>query len=107
MNTSVINPAWVEDALQGGQDGVAQLYHATCQDVYLAIRSAAELDEDTAMNLMQDTFVKAFTHLEQLDTPARFPEWITGIALTTASDYLAQENKAIRADFRRSSRNFG
>lgn len=93
MTTSVIDPAWVEDARRGGQDGISQLYYATYQKVYLAIRSAAELDEDTALDLMQDTFVRAFTHLEQLDTSAQFPEWITRLALATVSDYLKQDKE--------------
>ncbi|MCK4807238.1 MAG: sigma-70 family RNA polymerase sigma factor, partial [Candidatus Aegiribacteria sp.] len=45
-------------------------------------------DRDTAKDLAQDTFVKAWTRLRSLRKHASFPSWICSTARRTALDHL-------------------
>ncbi len=48
-------------------------------------------DRDTAMDLAQDTFVKAWTRLSSLRKHASFPSWICSTARRTALDHLRRK----------------
>lgn len=95
MPQTVIDPIWIEDARNGGQNGATQLYKACYRNVYLTIKSMAALDEDTCLDLTQDTFVRAFQKLDQLDDPARFNAWIKQIARNTTLDYLRKKKAVV------------
>lgn len=69
----------VQRAIAGDADAQSELYSRTFQTVYGRIRVKVP-DEDTALDLTQDTYLRAFTHLEQLKEPAAFPGWILTIA---------------------------
>ena len=43
----------------GDQDAVAELYEKTCDNVYYPVKSVIR-DEDTVLDLVQDTFVQSF-----------------------------------------------
>ncbi|APZ94477.1 Sigma-24 [Fuerstiella marisgermanici] len=45
-------------------------------------------DRDLAMDLAQDTFLKAFDRLEQFDPSRRFGPWLFRIAVNTTYDHL-------------------
>jgi RNA polymerase sigma-70 factor (ECF subfamily) len=45
-------------------------------------------DHDTALDLAQETFVKAWTRLRSLRKPASFPSWLCSTARRTALDHL-------------------
>ena len=54
------------------------VYSYAYRQVYITIKSMMQSDEDTVMDLMQDTFLKAFDNLHQLDDPDKFNAWIKG-----------------------------
>lgn len=72
MEKAQFDPAWVAAARAGDQSAVTQLYNATYQNVYLTIRSMLKGDEDTVLDLLQDTYLKAFGSLDQLQQPEQF-----------------------------------
>lgn len=88
------DPQWVIRARNGDQEAITELYVCAWQEVSIVIRSMIRTDEDTVQDLMQDTFVKAFQRLEQLEDPAKYHAWIKQIARTTTLDYL-KKSRAI------------
>ena len=88
MSKLEFNPEWVETARRGDQDAVSMLYSSTYSSVYYTIRSLVRYDEDTVMDLLQDTYVKAFTKLDSLGADDKFPAWVKTIARNTALNYL-------------------
>ena len=73
----------ISKAKQGDQDTLSILYKENYKTVLFAIRSVVR-DEDEAMDILQDTFVKAFNSLEQLKDPNKFTAWVKQIAVNNA-----------------------
>ena len=73
----------ISKAKQGDQDALSILYKENYKTVLFAIRSVVR-DEDEAMDILQDTFVKAFNSLEQLKDPNKFTAWVKQIAVNNA-----------------------
>lgn len=48
-------------------------------------------DQDKSMDLLQDTFVKAFNSLEQLKDPDKFTPWVKQIAVNNALQYVKKK----------------
>lgn len=87
-------PEWVSAAKAGNQQAITELYTCAWQEVSIVIRSMIRTDEDTVLDLVQDTFVKAFQRLEQLDDPAKYHAWVKQIARNTTLDHL-KKSKAV------------
>lgn len=88
MQDTKFRAEWITAACNGDQDAIADLYNYAYQDVHIVIRSMIRADEDTVLDLLQDTFIKAFQRLDQLDDPHRFKAWIKQIARNTVLDHL-------------------
>ena len=73
----------ISKAKQGDQDALSILYKENYKTVLFAIRSVVR-DEDEEMDILQDTFVKAFNSLEQLKDPNKFTAWVKQIAVNNA-----------------------
>ena len=59
------------------------LYEKTYNGVFYTIKSMIR-DEDTVLDLLQDTYVKAFTHLDRFQGDTKFSPWVRQIAANTA-----------------------
>ena len=55
----------VQRARANDQQALAEIYEISSPAVYKAIRVLIK-DEDTVYDILQDTYVKAFTRLDQL-----------------------------------------
>jgi len=75
--------ALVKRAQKGDQDAFTDLYNETLRAVYANCYNILGNAED-ANDATQDTFVKAFGKLSDLDDPSRFAGWIKRIAVNTA-----------------------
>lgn len=82
--------ALAEQARTGDQNAVAALYEATYDKVYYTVKSMIR-DEDTVFDIVQDTYLKAFTHLDQFRAGTSFPAWVKQIAANTARDWLKKK----------------
>lgn len=89
MENKVDDREIIKRAKNGDQDAITILYQENYYAVLGAIRSLIR-DEDEAMDLLQDTFVKAFSRLEQLKGDS-FTPWVKRIGINTAKDYLAKK----------------
>lgn len=77
----------VEQAKNGDQEAISQLYRATYNQVYAAVKTMIK-EEDTALDIVQDSYVKAFQNLSQLQEPEKFRAWVKRIARNRAIDSL-------------------
>ena len=77
-------------ASQNDQNAIGELYQRTYNGVYRTVKSMIK-DEDTALDITQDTFVKAIESLDQVHEPEKFQSWINQIAANKSRDYLKKK----------------
>lgn len=80
----------IRAAARGDEAALTELYEKTYSGVYNTIRFMVR-DEDAALDILQDSYVKAFRSLDTLQDPARFGAWMRRIAHNRAVDYLRQQ----------------
>lgn len=84
-------------AREGNQDALSALYEKTYNGVFYTIKSMIK-DEDTVLDLLQDTYVKAFTHLDRFQGDTKFSPWVRQIGANTARDYLKKKKPMLFTD---------
>ena len=80
-------------AIDGNQEAISELYYTT----YPKVRSIAVSilkNEDDADDIVQDSYIKAFSNLHQLDNAKKFEPWLCRIVSNKCKDYL-KRNKPI------------
>lgn len=77
-------------ARTGGQDAIGALYEKTYSKVYYTVKSMIK-DEDAVLDIIQDTYIKAFTGLDSFGGDMKFLPWIRTIAANTARDWLKKK----------------
>ena len=82
------DPSWLEKAKKGDHEAFGELYSYSCQAAYMVIVTMIRDDKETAEDLLQDTFIKVYQRLDQLEKPEKFRAWVKQIARNTALDYL-------------------
>lgn len=84
----------IQRARRGEQDALSELYRRTYTAVY---QTAAVLvrDEDRALDILQDSYLKAFRNLDQLKEADKFRAWVKRIAHNQAVDYLRQTKPVV------------
>lgn len=82
--------ALVARARTGDQDAYTALYEATSQELYRTIRSMVRT-EDQTLDIQQEAYVYAFTHLDQLGEPAKFRAWLHTIAVNRTRSVLRRQ----------------
>lgn len=80
----------VNRAKNGDSEGYTWLYNLTYQDKYYVALKYMK-NEDEACDIMQDAYVKAFSHLETLDNPGKFASWFGMIVANTAKNALSKK----------------
>lgn len=88
-------PEWVSAAKAGNQQAITDLYTCAWHEVSIVIRSMLRTDEATVQDLVQDTFVKAFQRLDQLDDPQKYKAWVKQIARNTTLDHLKKSKEVL------------
>lgn len=77
----------INRAKNGDEDAVSELYRRTYNNVYFTVKALIK-SEDTVLDIVQDSYVKGFKNLSQLQDPDKFRAWIKRIAHNSAVDYL-------------------
>ena len=77
----------VAAARTGDQDAISALYEKTYSKVYYTVKSMIR-DEDAVFDIVQDTYIKAFIHLDSFQGDTKFLPWVRRIAANTARDWL-------------------
>ena len=84
----------IQKAAAGDQDAITNLYELTYSGVYKTVKSMIR-DEDTVLDIVQDSYIKGFQNLNQLSTPENFRAWIKRIATNKAKDYIKKNIRRI------------
>ena len=77
----------IDRARNNDQVAITELYNKTYSSVYYTVKALIK-DEDAALDILQDSYIKAFKSLEQLKEPEKFKAWVKQIAHNRAIDYL-------------------
>ena len=95
MENKEFNPNWVTAAQSGDQEAFAELYRYSYRQVYLTIKCMVKSDEDTVMDLLQDTYIKSLENLLNLKDPSKYNAWIKIIARNVTLDYLKKKKPVL------------
>lgn len=87
----------VELAKKKDQKGIAFLYENTYKEKYYVALKYMK-NEDDAMDILQDAYMKAFDKLESLSEPDKFPQWLGMIIANTAKDALKKKRPMLFTD---------
>ena len=87
----------VSRAKQGDQEALAALYQKSYSQVFYTIKSMIR-DENAVFDILQDSYLKAFTHLKDFDGDSKFLPWVRQIAANTARDYLKKKKPTLFAE---------
>ncbi|MBR0373212.1 MAG: RNA polymerase sigma factor [Mogibacterium sp.] len=93
MNESVF-PDLVRAAAAGDQNALTELYNLTYNDVYSTAKFLVK-DEDAALDILQDSYIKAFASMNALSDPSKFRPWIKRIAHNMAIDQLRRKKPVV------------
>lgn len=80
----------VEAALKGNESAFSALYESTQRDMYYIALKYMKNEED-AMDVLQDSYIKAWQSLVTLKDPASFRAWFGRIVANTAKNALAKK----------------
>lgn len=88
IDTSGIEDAgWIGRVLAGDTESFGLLVNKYYARIYNFIRTMIRMDDD-ALDMTQETFVKAYKNLATLKTPERFKSWLFRIASNTTLDFV-------------------
>ena len=84
-------------ARSGEQRGFGYLYANTYKSKYLLACQYMK-NEETAQDVLQEAYLKAFASLDKLNDPEKFPAWLGTIVANTAKNMLAKKNPMLFSD---------
>ncbi len=90
--------AWVEKATAGDSEAFEQLFMKYRQRLY-GVAWKVLRDEDAALDIVQDAFVKAYQRLDKLRGESSFYPWIKRIAVNQAIDRLRHIKRGVEVGF--------
>jgi RNA polymerase sigma factor (sigma-70 family) len=79
----------VTKAQSGDKTAFEALYRLTNQQAFFVARKLARMEED-ALDILQDSYVKALGGLSKLENPESFCGWFNRIVANTGKDYLVK-----------------
>lgn len=77
----------VSKAKNGNQNAFTKLYELTKNEVWFTCLSLAK-NEESAKDIMQDTYITAFLKINSIDDNGKFSSWIKRIAVNKSKDFL-------------------
>ena len=84
-------------ALEGEQRGYTVLYEKTYQKKYFLALQYMK-NEDAAEDVMQEAYIRAFSKLDTLKKPEKFPGWFGMIVANTAKNALRKNSPMLFSD---------
>jgi len=81
---------WIEQLKKGNDLAAFNIYNQYSKAMYnTAIRISG--DPETAKDLVQDAFIKAFKKINTLKNPKTFPGWLKQIVVNTTLEYVRKK----------------
>ena len=81
-------------ARKGDQEAISELYEKTYNSVYQSVRVIMK-DEEEALDVVQDSYIKGFQNLDKLEDPEKYQAWMKQIAANQARDYLRKKRPVL------------
>ena len=78
-----MNPPWWRRPRRGIKNAFAELVNRYERKIYRLAKNITQNDED-AEDVLQDAFLKAYTHLDGFQGDSKFYTWIVRIAVNEA-----------------------
>lgn len=85
-------------AIQGDENAMERLYYNTYPKLRAVTMSILKNESD-AEDIIQDTYIKAFSSLNQLDNASKFEAWLCRIASNKCKDYLKKHKPVLFSEF--------
>lgn len=79
----------VSRVINGDKQAFEAIYQATYRQVYYTCMSFLK-NEQNAQDIMQDTYITALTHMQQLANPDRILAWLNRIAVNKCKSFLSK-----------------
>ena len=86
----VLDEALLDRARAGDREALTVLYEATSLEVYRTVHALVR-DEDLTLDIQQDAYLQAFSHLDQLREATAFLPWLRQIAVNAARAQLRKK----------------
>ena len=86
---AIISPELTARAKAGDQAAYTELYEKTYAALYRTICSMTR-DEDTAWDILQESYLRAFQNLEKLDANEAFLPWLRRIAVNETARVMGR-----------------
>lgn len=81
------NTELIQKAIDGDRDAFNTLYMQSYRYVFFVVKNYIP-DDETAYDVIQETFIKVYKNISKLRSPAAYYGWITVIAKNTACDFV-------------------
>lgn len=85
-------------AAQGSVDAFQELYRLTRQGAWFVALSIAKNEHD-AQDILQESYLKAYKNMGQLDNPERFTAWLNQIVANQAKNYISRKKPDSFAEY--------
>ena len=80
----------VKRAREGDQTAIAEIYNLTYKSAYGVARQIVANDDD-ACDILQDSYIAAFTKLDTLKEPEKFYGWFKRIVSNRCYNYIKKK----------------
>lgn len=87
----------VARVISGDMQAFEAIYQATYRQVYYTCLSFLRNEQNT-LDMMQETYITALTHLQQLEEPERITAWLNRIAVNKCKDFLTKKMPVLMDD---------
>lgn len=87
----------VRAALSGDEAAFEALYTMTKDSAYFIALSLTHNEQD-ALDILQDSYIKAFTHLNELNSPELFDSWLKRIVANCSKNFLKVKKPMLFSD---------
>ncbi len=87
----------VRAALSGDEAAFEALYTMTKDSAYFIALSLTHNEQD-ALDILQDSYIKAFTHLGELNSPELFDSWLKRIVANCSKNFLKVKKPMLFSD---------
>ncbi len=87
MNKKTDYSRLLDRAGKGDQEAFTEIYEATSQAIYRTVHAMVR-DEELTLDIQQETYIQAFTHLDQLSSPDKLLPWLRAIAVNQTRTVL-------------------
>ena len=87
----------VKSAISGDESAFEALYTMTKDSAYFIALSITHNEQD-ALDILQDSYIKAFSNLDKVDPPELFDNWFNRIVANCSKDFLKRKKPILFSD---------